>query len=208
MNIKRYIAPVTLELADLLDWAQTPFPNGLTTKFSRTQYGTVKQLRDEAKKKEFEWGNSIINQKDNGNWSTTLGQNLVRDVLKLLGKNPKKPEKKDGYIPDWECDDAIYEVKTSNWTIPGSAGEKVAGVMYKYSDIPDIYGKKLFIVCVAYQEYEYTYGTTKLWGNISEKKQAHLDLARENGIQFIKFSELIKPLIMVEDVEEGLENNG
>ena len=50
----------------------------------------------------------IINQKDNGNWSTTLGQNLVRDVLKLLGKNPRKPEKKDGYIPDWECDDAIY----------------------------------------------------------------------------------------------------
>ena len=62
MIMKRYIAPVTLELADLLNWAQTPFPNGLTTKFSRTQYGTVKQLRDEAKKKEFEWGNSIINQ--------------------------------------------------------------------------------------------------------------------------------------------------
>ena len=57
-------------------------------------------------------------------------------LLKLLGKNPRKPKKKDGYIPDWECDDAIYEVKTRNWTTGGSAGEKVLGVMYKYSDIP------------------------------------------------------------------------
>ena len=76
---------VTERLKEIINWSIHPYPNGLTTKFSRTQRGTVKQLRDEAKKKEFEWGNSIINQKDNGNWSTTLGQNLVRDVLKLLG---------------------------------------------------------------------------------------------------------------------------
>ena len=73
----------------------------------------------------------------------------------------------------------------------------------RYSDIPDIYGKKLLVVCVAYQEYEYTHGTTKLWGNISEKKQAHLDLAKKHGIEFIKFSELIEPLILVKDDEFG-----
>lgn len=208
MIMKRYIAPVTLELADLLNWAQTPFPNGIATHVKSNKEYSVRMLRENARLEEKKWGNRVTNQKNNGNWTTSLGENLVFQVLKLLGKNPRRPVEREGYRPDWECDDAIYEVKTRNWTTSGTAGEKVAGVMYKYSDIPDIYGKKLFIVCVAYQEYEYTYGTTKLWGNISEKKQAHLDLARENGIQFIKFSELIKPLIMVEDVEEDVENNG
>tara|TARA_B100001996_G_scaffold317806_2_gene261219 strand:+ start:5779 stop:6411 length:633 start_codon:yes stop_codon:yes gene_type:complete len=190
---------VTERLKEIINWSIHPYPNGLTTKFSRTQRGTVKQLRDEAKKKEFEWGNSIINQKDNGNWSTTLGQNLVRDVLKLLGKNPRKPEKKDGYIPDWECDDAIYEVKTRNWTTGGSAGEKVLGVMYKYSDIPVLYGKPLYIVLVAYQEYEYTLGNTKIFGeNISERKKTLLDTAAGMDIKYLKFSDLVLPLIEVQ----------
>ena len=42
----------------------------------------------------------------------------------------------------------------------GNSREKVFGTMYKYSDLPQIYGKPLYIVCVAYQEWELSYGNT------------------------------------------------
>lgn len=196
-------SPEAKKIENLLDWAITPFPNGMATNVTRNEDYSVGMLRKQAQKAEKAWGNAIINQTNNGNWTTNLGENLVFEVLKLLGKNPRRPPERGGYRPDWECDDEIVEVKTRNWTTTGTAGEKVPGVIYKYSDIPDIYGKKLLVVCVAYQEYEYTHGTTKLWGNISEKKQAHLDLAKKHGIEFIKFSELIEPLILVKDDEFG-----
>ena len=75
----------------------------------------IGQQKKEAEKKEKEWGNSMIGQINNGQWTTLLGEGLVRDVLKALGKNPRRPERKSGFQPDWEGDDCIYEVKTSNW---------------------------------------------------------------------------------------------
>ena len=66
-------------------------------------------------------------------------------------------EKIQGVHPDWETEDAIWEVKTRNWSVPGTAGEKILGVPYKYSDVPELYGKPLKIVCVAYQEWECTH---------------------------------------------------
>ena len=53
----------------------------------------------------------MIGQVSNGNWTTLLGEKLVYDVLKILGENPRKPIKKNGYQPDWETDNYIIEVK-------------------------------------------------------------------------------------------------
>jgi hypothetical protein len=86
----------------------------------------------------------------------------------------------------------MYEVKTRNWTTTGTAGEKVLGVMYKYSDIPDLYGKPLKIVCVAFQEYELTNGPTKIFGDeLSDRKKAYLELAKTQDIEYMKFSDLV-----------------
>ena len=41
-----------------------------------------------------------------------FGENLVHDILVLMGKNPRKPKIMNGYNPDWETDDFIWEVKT------------------------------------------------------------------------------------------------
>ena len=41
------------------------------------------------------WGNTMIGQTDNGNWTTKLGESLVIDVLQHMGKNPYKIKKKD-----------------------------------------------------------------------------------------------------------------
>jgi len=139
------------------------------------------------------WGNSMINQTNNGQWTTLLGEQLVFDVLKIKGANPRKVPKKGGFKPDWETDEYIYEVKTSNWWVCGTAGEKVIGTWIKYQDIPILYGKPLRIVCVANQEHELTYGKTKYFGNdVSDKTKQILSLAKLWNIEYIPFSELIK----------------
>lgn len=179
-------------LEERIQWALTPFPNGLTSSISRTDTKTVETLRKEANAKEKAWGNKIIGQKTNVNWTTLLGESLVRDILKMKGENPRKPSKKAGYSPDWETDDFIYEVKTRNWTTTGTAGEKVLGTMYKYSDIPLLYGKPLKIICVAYQEYELTHNNTKIFGEIGKRKHEYIQLAKKHDIEYVKFSEFIK----------------
>jgi hypothetical protein len=170
---------------EIIYWAINPYINGIT--YSKIS----KDDRINAQKHEKVWGNSMISQTNNGNWTTRLGEQLVYDILKFKGENPRRPIRKNGYNPDWETDEYIYEVKTRNWTTSGTAGEKVLGTMYKYSDIPIIYKKPLKIVCVAYQEYELTHGTTKIFNNVSPTKKEFLELANKLNINYIKFSDLI-----------------
>jgi hypothetical protein len=178
-------------LKERLSWAMTPYENGLTFSGSDMVMGkgeTVSKNRARAMQAEKEWGNKMIGQKANGNWTTRLGEDLVRDTLEVMGVNPRKPKTIGGYSPDWETDDAIWEVKTRSWTVSGTAGEKVLGTFYKYSDIPELYGKPLKIVCLAYQEWELSHGTTRLFGKVSPQKQAILDVVKKLNIEYVKFS--------------------
>jgi len=152
---------------------------------------TIGQQKEKCKNEEKIWGNKMIGQNDNGQWTTLVGEGLVFDVLDLLGENPRKPIPKGGFLPDWETDDYIYEVKTSNWWVSGTAGEKVLGTFIKYKDIPELYGKPLKIVCVAYQEYELTHGKTKYFGEITEKIQQVLKMAKSWNIEYVRFSDLV-----------------
>jgi hypothetical protein len=157
---------------------------------------TIKQQQEKFKNEEKKWGNDMIGQENNGQWTTLLGENLVYDVLKLRGENPRKPVIKEGFKPDWETDEYIYEVKTSNWWVTGTAGEKVLGTFIKYQNIPELYGKPLKIVCVANQEEELTNGKTPYFGeNITQKTRQALDLARSWNIEYIKFSDLVLPVM-------------
>lgn len=172
----------------------TPYENGLTFFGSDMVMGegeSVGMVRAKAKASEKEWGNKMIGQKGNGNWTTRLGEDLVRDTLKELGKNPRKPKSIGGYLPDWETDDAIWEVKTRSWTVSGTAGEKVLGTMFKYAQVPELYGKPLRIVCVAYQEWELGHGATRIFGDVCPQQRRMLEVAKENGIEYVKFSELV-----------------
>lgn len=186
---------------EIIHWAITPFENGITYELKKLGDITVSKQREHAQKLEKDWGNIIIGQKNNGNWTTLLGEGIVFEVLKKLGENPRKPKIINGYSPDWETDNCIYEVKTRNWTTTGTAGEKVFGVMYKYSEIPELYGKPLKIICVAYQEYELTYGNTKIFGDISESKKKFIELAKSLNIEYIKFSDLVSRLNYKQEVQ-------
>ena len=87
----------------------------------------------------------MIHQTNNGQWTTLLGEQLVFDVLQLRGENPKKVLRIDGFEPDWETDEYMYEVKTSNWWVTGTAGEKVYGTFIKYQNIPAYFSASLLI---------------------------------------------------------------
>jgi len=179
------------KLKECVHWAMTK-PDRVVKK----EGVTIKQQLAKLQKEERNWGNSIIGQVDNGQWTTKLGETLVYDVLQLLGENPRKPERKGGFEPDWETDKFIFEVKTSNWHVGGTAGEKVLGTFIKYQSIPELYGKPLRIVCVANQEEELTHGKTVYFGeNVTKKTQQALDLAHSWGIEYIKFSDLVSPVI-------------
>ena len=174
-----------------IEWATTK-PQQIKKKEGTTIAQQKKKFQEDEKK----WGNDMIQQINNGQWTTLLGEQLVFDVLQLRGENPRKVVRKDGFEPDWETDEYMYEVKTSNWWIDGTAGEKVYGTWIKYQNIPELYGKPLRIVCVANQEEELTYGKTKYFGeNVTKKTKQILDLASEWNIEYIKFSELVLPIL-------------
>jgi hypothetical protein len=175
------------KLKEKCKWAYTK-----PEKIQKKEGKKISEQRKEQEHAEKEWGNNMIGQSNNGQWTTLLGEGLVRDILELRGENPRKPERKGGFEPDWETDDYMYEVKTSNWWVAGTAGEKVLGTWIKYQDIPSLYGKPLKIVCVANQEYELEYGKVKYFGdNVSEKTKKILELARTWEIEYMKFSDLI-----------------
>ena len=175
-------------LSDRVTWAITK-PKILI----KTPENSIKVQQERMALNEKTWGNSMIGHTNNGQWTTLLGEQLVYDVLKLKGEHPIKVIKKGGFKPDWETDEYIYEVKTSNWWVSGTAGEKVLGTWIKYQDIPIIYGKPLRIVCVANQEHELTYGKTNYFGkDVSKKTKQILELAKTWDIEYMSFSDLIK----------------
>ena len=179
-----------INLKERVEWALTK-----PAKVEKKEGITKGKQEEDLQKEEKKWGNTMIGQQNNGQWTTLLGERLVRDILELRGENPRKPARKGGFQPDWETDEYIYEVKTSNWWVSGTAGEKVYGTWIKYQDIPELYGKPLRIVCVASQEDELITGKTIYFGeNVTKKTQQVLDMARSWGIEYVKFSDLIMPV--------------
>jgi hypothetical protein len=180
-----------MNLKERISWALTK-PSNVIKKPDIS----IAQQKKELQEKEKKWGNDMIGQINNGQWTTLLGEKLVFDVLKARGENPRKVIRMDGFEPDWETDEYVYEVKTSNWWVSGTAGEKVYGTFIKYQNIPELYGKPLRIVCVAYQEEELTNGKTRYFGeNITKKTQLILDIAKSWGIEYIRFSDLVAPIM-------------
>ena len=185
------ISGANTTLKERVVWALNK-PDNIVKKEGITKKQQKKNISNEEKK----WGNDMIGQENNGQWTTLLGEGLVYDILQLRGENPRKPLRKGGFAPDWETDEYIYEVKTSNWWVDGTAGEKVLGTFIKYQDIPELYGKPLRIVCVANQEEELTNGKTVYFGeNITKKTQELLKIARLWNIEYIKFSDLVSPVM-------------
>ncbi|OGI64858.1 hypothetical protein A3H53_04785 [Candidatus Nomurabacteria bacterium RIFCSPLOWO2_02_FULL_40_10] len=158
-----------------------------------------------AKKEEDLWGNEIIGTKNNVQWTTKLCQDLVMEALICLKrKNVKKAGamqssvRDKNYEPDLECEDYIYEVKSRNWSTPGTAGEKILGVPLKYGELPNLYKKPLQIVLVGYQEYEARKGFA--FGDLLKKEtqtkelQESLAFYKEHEIEYVAFTDILEKI--------------
>ena len=78
-----------------------------------------------------------------------FGEILVKEYYILTGEfKTDKPEKKDGHDLDLETIGEMIEVKTGSYFTTGTAGEKIYGVPYKYSEVPDLYEKPLIIILI------------------------------------------------------------
>jgi len=116
----------------------------------------VSALNQESEK---QWGTETIGYKT-GQWTTELGENILNDILTITGKNPRKirthqrAANNKRLDPDREADDGLYECKARNYKTTGTAGEKILGCPIKYCEVPLLYGKPLYIVCLGFQEVE------------------------------------------------------
>jgi hypothetical protein len=154
----------------------------------------VKSLTKESEK---EWGTEVLGR-DTKQWTTTLAETLLKEVLVLTGKNPQRGSfsMKNGkrLRPDWETEDSVFECKARTYTIPGTAGEKIFAVPIKYGEIPREYKISLVIVLVAYQEEE-AVGSFSLFENevgthLSRQKM----LWEENHTRYVRFTDMLKQL--------------
>jgi hypothetical protein len=157
---------------------------------------------DEEKYKVLEdkWGRDMLkisrpDLKLDKQWTNVFGENICQEIYILIGKNVSKPKKKEGYLPDWEVDDAIVEAKTQTFNTKGTAGEKILGCPFKYAEIPDLHGKPLKIICIG--------GAEKIckesYGNLpglkcSTQKKKFLDFFRENRIEYIGASDILRSI--------------
>jgi len=157
----------------------------------KNRWSKLKQRNKTDNKKEKEWGNSIISQVDNNQWTTNLGETILKELLLVLRGKVWRPKTINGYKPDWETEDGIYEAKTRNWTTSGTAGEKILGTPYKYANVPLDYEKPLYIITIAYQEYEASV-KFKLFNSRCKRRNKIIDLWKEMDIQFVKCSDLLK----------------
>jgi len=163
------------------------------------------QTSDELKYKALEdkWGQDTLkirrpDLKLDKQWTNKFGEHICEEIYTLLGKTVSKPVKKNHYQPDSEVDNAILEAKAQTFYTNGTAGEKILGSPFKYAEIPDLYQKPLKILCMG--------GAEKLcrekYGNLSgekcsPQKKKFLDFYRENNIEFVGASDILKSLCLL-----------
>lgn len=149
---------------------------------------------------EKQWGNEKLKmycgtQKNTNQWTTKLGEKIIEHILIRRGMNPRKIKKKKingiGYKPDIETKEAIWEIKTRNYSTPGTAGEKIFGTIWKYSSIPKIFKKPLIIVLLAYQEEEAIKKFKIFDNNLPPERKIFIQMMQNIGIYFMKATDLL-----------------
>jgi hypothetical protein len=157
-------------------------------------------LRTLNKTKEDDWGKSIIGYNTN-QWTTKLGETLLKEILYALGKSPSRIlEPQEGtnnkrLLPDFDAIDGLYENKARTYSTTGTAGEKILGTPLKYCECRRLYRKHLYIVCMAYQEHEAEHTFHLFEPKSDELKKLLTFYDREFGITYVKATDLLKQIL-------------
>lgn len=148
-------------------------------------------------------------------WTTKFGEFLVEDILNIIGfECNSKVETKEHLKPDLETfkdilgniknkNGNIIEIKTQTYYTEGTAGERMLGTPFKYSGVPLLYGKNLYIICIAnaeklakekYELFDDYDCCTEIKKKILKRKKEILNFYKELGIEYICFTDLLKKL--------------
>lgn len=154
-------------------------------------------VRSLTKESEKEWGTSVLGR-DTKQWTTTLAETLLKEVLVLTGEEPQRGSflMKNGkrLRPDWVTAGSVFECKARTYTIPGTAGEKIFAVPVKYGDIPREYKMSLAIVLVAYQEEEAADHFSLFEDGTETYLSRQKMLWEENDTRYVRFTDMLKRL--------------
>jgi hypothetical protein len=156
-----------------------------------------KYVRNLNREREERWGKSLLRQTTN-HWTSKVGETLVKELLYELGEPPLKQSKMyqaNGreLRPDIETYNSIYECKTRCYTISGTAGEKILGSAWKYSECYKNTKKVVYIVCIGYQEQE-AQEKFNLFNPSTKAQRDIINVFQRHNIRFIKFTDMLKKL--------------
>jgi hypothetical protein len=186
---------VLLRKKEVVQWlfGDLSFLPEIKKKNKKTDQENYKVLEDK-------WGKAILKTrrpdlKLDKQWTNKFGEHLCEELYMLQGKTVTKPKKKANLEPDSEIDDAILEAKAGTFSTGGTAGEKILGCPFKYAEVPELYGKPLKIVCMGAAEKLCRENYGNLPGaKCTTQKKKFLNFFRENKIEFIGASDILKSL--------------
>lgn len=150
-------------------------------------------------KNEVQWGKTTANR-DTNQWTTMLSEQILKETLEILNENPKRISEKHKsvntqklLVPDLITDKGVYECKCRTYSTTGTVGEKILGTPIKYIEIPKIYNKPLYIVCMAYQEIEAD-NVFNLFNPKGELKDILEYYKNTYNIHYVKFTDILKKI--------------
>lgn len=159
--------------------------------------GFIKKIED--KHSETEWGRTIlieflkINHKKSNvphsQWTTLFGETIGRELIENKFGKVWKPKVINGYAPDWESDEFVWEIKTGAYYTNGTAHEKILGVPFKYAEIPRLYGKELRILLIAKAETEAV--RLGIINPKSDEKKKYIEFFKSMGAEYVTASSLL-----------------
>lgn len=135
-----------------------------------------------------------LKKKSREKWPGYFGESLMEYFIhnsndEIIEKDRKVICGKRSYQMDIITDKTIYECKTRRYTGTGTAGEKILGTPWKYSDVPKVSGKKLKIVLFGFQEYE-AINIFNIEDPTSISKKMFIECFDRINIHYLRFSKI------------------
>ena len=106
----------------------------------------------------------------------------------------RDPYTKRFYELDLETRNSLYEVKMQMMLMPGSIGEKIPNVPFKYCEVPDAHGKPIKVIGIARIEEALEKSGIFPGENQTPGKKEYVVFWKKKGFTFHRMSTLLSKL--------------
>ena len=183
---------VLLSSPNVINWLLGDLSFLHFTPVSKTQDNKVlKQLEDE-------WGRNtlkIIRPDLKANqWTGVFGEYICKELFTLLGHTVNVPVAMNNMKPDLETEEFIIKIETYDYET--TECESILESPFIYSDLPELYEKKLLIVCIGGAERI----AREQYGNLpglacGPMKQKMINIYRTMNIEYKGATDILRELL-------------